>query len=446
MPSISGVSAVMPNASVTFVQSLPNTDPCPCWNLLSVKRWDRTLVVTFAVVLATVMLVHPAKAQDAHAPPDAHDARAETGDAAIGPVSFDLGGLVEVSGSRHQPYGSGSARFTAAETLEFRVGIELPKWVRTEFIWAHGHEHEDEDAHGHAHGHAHDETETDLGDLIATFLAGPPEGFWRIRGGLGFLPFSQFTNAATQHVDDAAIGPFKSAAIVDPLSFEYGGKLEQSLQLEVSVGQFEGDIFGYYGADPRVSGNRTGYGAGIGYKHLLGHGSVLKVNLSFINDLGRLTHFKEVLFEGDTATDGARKRAGQKVDEQVPGWAAATQLLIGDLTVFGELITGWNRFDPAVLPYGARGARPSAWVLETGYAFELARRPGDIVLGYHGTSEAAGLDLPASRFVATLNFYLWNEQRIATIEWMRESDYGTAYDGTGSTSHTLTAQLGITFE
>lgn len=388
------------------------------------KRYDRILVAV-TVALVAIIRVDPAAAQD-------DTVEAEPG---LFPGHVEFGGVVELSASHQQPYGGGSTTSTAAEQLEIGVGIELHEWVGTEVIWIH--EHEDEET-GDDHGH-------DLGVLTATVIVGPHEGIWWLKGGVQFLPFTLFELSNVHAVHDATIGPFESAAIVDPLSFEYGEKLEKSLQLGVSLGQFEGSLFGFYGDDPWSSGNRAGYGAAIGYKDALENGSEFAVNLSYIDDLGGLDLFTEELFEEDAAAGGTNQRSDANSDDRVPGWAAATQLVVYDLTVTGEFMIAQDRFSPSVLTFGNRGARPSVWVLEAGYAFELAGRSGEVVLARHGTSEAAGLALPASRFVTALNVDLWNERLIGTIEWVRDSDYGTAYDGTGQVSNKYTAQLGMEF-
>ena len=388
------------------------------------NRYDRTLVAV-AVALVMVIRMDPAAAQDA-------SDEAEPG-LISGHVEF--GGVVQLSASHQQPYEGGSTTSTAAEQLELGIGIELHEWIGTEVIWIH--EHEDEEA-GDDHGH-------DLGILTATVIVGPHEGSWWLKGGVQFLPFTLFELANVHAVHDATIGPFESAATVDPLSFEYGEKLEKSLQLGVSLGQFEGSLFGFYGDDPRSSGNRTGYGAAIGYKDALDNGGEFAVNLSYVDDLGGLDLFAEELFEDDSEADGAHQGSDANDDDRVPGWAAATQFAVYDLTVTGEFMIAQDRFSPAVLTFGVQGARPSVWVLEAGYGFELAGRPGEVVLASHGTSEAAGLGLPASRYVAALNVDLWNERLIGTVEWVRDSDYGTAHDGTGGVSNKYTAQLGIEF-
>ena len=384
-----------------------------------------SILVAVAVALLAAIQVDPAAAQD-------DSVEAEPG---LIPGHVEFGGVVQLSASHEQSYGGGSTTSTAAEQLELGIGIELHKWVGTEVIWIH--EHEDEEA-GDEHGH-------DLGFLTATVIVGPHEGSWWLKGGVQFLPFTLFELASVHAVHDATIGPFESSAIVDPLSFEYGEKLEKSLQLGVSVGQFEGSLFGFYGDDPRSSGNRAGYGAAIGYKDALDNGAEFAVNLSFIDDLGGLDLFAEELFEETGAADGAHLGSNGNEDDAVPGWAAATQFAFQDLTVTGEFMIAQERFSPSVLTFGARGARPSVWVLEAGYAFELAGRSGEVVLASHGTSEAAGLALPASRFVAALNVDLWNERLIGTVEWVRDSDYGTSHDGTGGVLNTYTAQMGIEF-
>ena len=349
---------------------------------------------------------------------------------------IEVGGVVELSATRERSYEDEVSNSTAAEQLELGIGIEPHDWIGTEVIWIHEHERDEEE---HESGH-------DLGIIMATVVFGPPDGWWWLKGGVQFLPFTLFELAEVHAVHDASIGPFESGAIIDPLSFEYGSKREKSVVLGVSKGPFLGNVYGYHGDDERTHDPRTGFGAALGYKKGLEDETELAFNLSFIDDLGTLDSFQEGLFEQHETSGEAdhEPSAGGNVD-RAPGWSLATQLALGDVTVAGEYMIAQNRFEPDLLTFDGRGARPAAWSFEAIYGFELAGRSGDAMLGYQGTSEASGLGLPASRYLAVLSVELWNELLFGTFEWVHDRDYGSAYEGTGSSKDWFTVQLGLEF-
>ena len=351
---------------------------------------------------------------------------------------IEIGGVVELSASRERSFEEEVTTSTAAEQLELGIGIEPHEWFGTEVIWLHEHERDEEEHEAEA-GHG-------LGIFMATVVFGPPDGWWWLKGGIQFLPFTLFELAEVHAVHDASIGPFETGAIIDPLSFEYGSKREKSLVLGVSMGPFLGNVYGYYGDDERTHDPRTGFGAALGYKKGEEEEGELAFNLSYIDDLGTLDSFQEGLYEQhESSGDAEHGPSAADNEDRAPGWSLATQLALREVTVAGEYMIAQNRFEPELLVFGARGARPSAWSFEAIYGFELAGRSGDFMLGYQGTSEASGLGLPASRYLAVLRVDLWNELLFGTFEWVHDRDYGTAYEGTGASRDIFTVQLGLEF-
>ncbi len=302
--------------------------------------------------------------------------------------------------------------------------------------WLHEHEAEDEEENG---GH-------DLGIGMATIVVGPPGGSWWLKGGIQFLPFTLFELAEVHVVHETSIGPFETGATADPLSFEYGSKREKSLLLGSSLGPFLGNVYGYYGEDERSHDPRTGFGAALGYKKNLDEDRELAFNLSFIDDLGTLDIFQEGLYEQhESAAEAGHGSPAVVGGKEVPGWAIATQLGLGNVSVTGEYLIAQDRFARDLLAFNGQGARPSAWTFEASYGFAMAERSGDVMRGYQGTAEAVGLELPASRFLVVLSVDLWNEMLFGTFEWGHDRDDGTADDGTGKRMNTYTLQLGFEF-
>ena len=349
---------------------------------------------------------------------------------------IEIGGVLEFTLSHKQSSVGESSTSTAAEQLEMGIGIEPHQWVGSEFGWIHEHDEEhDEEAEGH-----------EIGIFTGTIIIGPPDGMWWLKGGVQFLPFTMFELAEIHAAHDASIGPFETEAIVEPLSFKFGSKREKSLLMGVSLGQFLGSVYGYYGDDERSNEARSGFGGAVGYKKHVSEEDEIAVNLSFIDDLGTLAGFQEEVFAHEGEEDVAsHDRSAVYSDKRVPGWSVATAIHYSGVAFAAEYMISQDRFAPGVLAFGGRGARPSAWSLEAHYGFELARRAGKLTLGYQGTSEAAGLGLPVSRYLSVVTVDLWNETLIGTIEWVHDREYGTAKGGIGENTDRFTLQLGVEF-
>ena len=349
---------------------------------------------------------------------------------------IEIGGVAEFTVSRKQSSEGESTTSTAAEQLEMGLGIEPHPWFGSEFGWIHEHEEEhDEEAEGH-----------DLGIFTGTIIVGPPDGRWWLKGGVQFLPFTMFELAEVHAAHDASIGPFETHAIVDPLSFEFGSKREKSLLLGVSLGQFLGSVYGYYGDDARSDEPRSGFGAAVGYKKHVSEEDEIAFNLSFIDDLGTLAGFQEEVFGHEGEAHGtSHGEPPADSDERIPGWSVATGIHYGGIAFDAEYMISQDRFAPGALAFDGRGARPAAWSLEAGYGFELAGRGGELALGYQGTSEAVGLGIPALRYFSVLTVDLWKDTLFGTLEWVHDGEYGTAKGGTGEKTNKYTLQLGVEF-
>ncbi|MXY97667.1 MAG: hypothetical protein F4Z29_07940 [Gemmatimonadetes bacterium] len=129
----------------------------------------------------------------------------------------------------------------------------------------------------------------------------------------------------------------------------------------------------------------------------------------------------------------------------MPGWAAATAIRYNGVTITVEYMISQDRYAPGVLAFDGRGARPAVWSLEVGYGFELAGRGGALALGYHGTSEAAGLGIPSVRYLSVVSVDLWKETLSGTLEWLHDREYGIARGGSGENTSKFTLLLGVAF-
>ncbi len=213
---------------------------------ISPLRKTVKILVAFAMMFPVVLCIGFASAQETDEKP---------GEESLFRF-IEIGGVAEFTVSRKQSSEGETSTSTAAEQLEMGVGIEPHPWIGSEFGWIHEHEED----------HGEEEVGHELGIFTGTIIVGPPDGNWWLKGGVQFLPFTMFELAEVHAAHDASIGPFETGAIVDPLSFEFGSKREKSLLLGVSLGEFLGSVYGYYGDDARSDEPRSGFGAAVGYK------------------------------------------------------------------------------------------------------------------------------------------------------------------------------------
>ena len=388
------------------------------------------ILVAFAVVFPAVLCIGIASAQEVDEKPGE-----KPGEESL--LRFiEIGGVAEFTVSRKQSSEGETSTSTAAEQLEMGAGIEPHPWIGSEFGWIHEHEED----------HGEEEEGHELGIFTGTIIVGPPDGTWWLKGGVQFLPFTMFELAEVHAAHDASIGPFETHAIVDPLSFELGSKREKSLLLGVSLGEFLGSVYGYYGDDARSDEPRSGFGAAVGYKKHVDEEDEIAFNLSYIDDVGTLAGFQEEVFGHLGETDDA-SHGGPAIDsdERIPGWSVATAIHYSGIAFDAEYMISQDRFAPGALAFDGRGAQPSAWSLEAGYGSELGGRNTEFALGYQGTSEAAGLGIPALRYFSVITVDLWNDTLFGTFEWIHDREYGTARGGSGENTNKYTLQLGLEF-
>ncbi|MCY3712764.1 MAG: LbtU family siderophore porin [Gemmatimonadetes bacterium] len=396
------------------------------------------ILVALATVLPAVLCMGFTSAQESNE---------HTGKASL-PGFIEIGGAADLILSLSRFSEGESSTSIAAKQLEVGVGIEPHAWIGSEFGWIREHEE----------GHGEEEDGRNLGFITGSIVVGPPDGRWWLKGGVQFLPFTLFETAGFQAVQDAGIGPLETGGVVDPLSYEIGSISEKSLMLGVSIGEFRGNVYGYHGDDARSDEPRSGFGAVLGYRKHVDEEDEIAFNLSFIDDLGTLAGFQEEVFGHDEEAHSAHHGADHDAhhgadhgglptgsDERMPGWAAATAIRYNGVTITVEYMISQDRYAPGVLAFDGRGARPAVWSLEVGYGFELAGRGGALALGYHGTSEAAGLGIPSVRYLSVVSVDLWKETLSSTLEWLHDREYGIARGGSGKNTSKFTLLLGVAF-
>ena len=313
-----------------------------------------------------------------------------------------IGGLVELEGSYTDPYGGNDETDAVVATVELGLAAQVHDWVGGEVVLLH----------------EEDDTEPIEVD-VATVTVGPLGGPWSFTGGQYYLPF----------------GTFETSLISDPLTLEVGEIRETALQFGVSSSGFHGAVYGFNGDNNRGGRERiSGYGGVAGYFMKSG-GSEFGLNLSYITDIGDSDSLQGVIADTLGSND---------VADRVPGWAVGAKFRFREVSLIGEYLAALDSFQANEVLFGGGGAKPSSWMVEAAYDFDLASKAATLAVGYQGTDEAIALELPERRFLAGLSVEVVEQVALA-VEWAHDDDYGGTDGGTGNSADTFTAQLAVEF-
>lgn len=317
--------------------------------------------------------------------------------------NLEITGAVEIEASRSDPSEGDSTSDVAVATAAIGIGAQIDDWVSAEISLLH------------------EEDDTDLEVDTASMTAGPSEGAWSVTAGQVYLPF----------------GTFESNMISDPLTLEIGETRETAVQFDVSANGFSGSAFLFNGANDEGGKEEIdGFGVAAGYA-MEGDERGFALNLGYVNDVGD--------------SDGLEGVIGENLGEEgvyasrVPGWTGSVILRFGAVSLIGEYLSAMDGFQPGEISFGeGRGAEPSAWGVEAGYGFSLGGKDATFALAAQGTDQAFSLELPESRYLASLSVDLADGVGGA-LEWARDEDYDTTVGGAGSEADTVTAQVAVEF-
>lgn len=307
---------------------------------------------------------------------------------------LQLNGLIEAGWVHVKPFEGSTEDEWIVSTLELMMTFQPHPWVTVQ-----------------ASGLYEDNGRSPLELDVAQLRVGPPEGTWFVDSGQFYLPF----------------GRYASNMVSDPLTLELGETREVAGALGFAYGDFFGAAYGFNGQQhERDNESLDEWGAEVGYAGQVG-AHPLTLALGYLSDIG----------------DSDRLSAVVEDDQRVGGLAASLLFEAGPWTLIGEYVTATQRFGP-----GAGKAlvdqRPSAWMIEAGYAFDLMGKGAQVALGYQGTVEALALELPESRGLVTFNLGLY-DYTLLQLEYAHDQDYGESAGGTGNSGHTVTAQVAISF-
>lgn len=227
---------------------------------------------------------------------------------------------------------------------------------------------------------------------------------------------------------DIPFGRFSSSMISDPLT-EFVGKIKtRAASLGYRTGkpnQPFGSVFVYRGAannDKRVDD----VGADAGYI-LQTHGVKAALGGSFVNNIADAKGFQGTglsnpHFEGFEDNESLQHR--------VPGGDIYGRLSMDPITFLGEYVTALRHFDSQNLTFDGEGAQPAAWHAEATYGFHIGQHSSSLSIGYGGSRQALGLNIPRTRYSTALQIALMRHT-LLTFEYRHDINYGDSDTATG---------------
>ena len=323
-----------------------------------------------------------------------------SGDADAWYQGIEIAGVVETEAVIEKPYDGETTTSFALATAELAIGADLGGGLGAEVVVAYN----DDDG-----GMDLDSASLGYGDDMVEATAG-----------LITLPF----------------GVFETNMISDPPTLEIGEIGEAALQVGASAGGATGTVFVFQG-DTRKEDRFDGFGASLAYS-AEGETASADFQVGVINDIGE----SDSLGDMDSIADPDRS----------PVWGITASGIVryGDTSLLVEYLGAGATFEGSELSFNGTGARPSAWIVEGAYDFDLNGMGATLAVGAHGTSEALALELPKNRLLAALSLELSDGLSLALqgaydVDYGADDTCGEDCAGTGKKAHTATMLLGAEF-
>lgn len=154
--------------------------------------------------------------------------------------------------------------------------------------------------------------------------------------------------------------------------------------------------------------------------------------------------------------------SSQNYTHMVGGYAFNADINVGSFSANARYVGMLQRFSPLDLPQdgaadyvngsvssgtllaAATGAKPWAAGVQGGYTFELWGAKQNAYLGYQASSQAGGLILPESRWIAGYNVDVWKYSNFA-IEWDHDIAYAISKGGSGNHTNLVSLRVSAMF-
>jgi len=243
---------------------------------------------------------------------------------------------------------------------------------------------------------------------------------------------------------------------IHPITRSFTQVLSESLQTQARLGfilpnGLNGSIYAFDNHMSQFESSENvgsmNYGIGIGYSHpneLFGWnvGGGYLYNMIGANDVGHAVKmFNDDGFHNRVSAVALYGDVNSGPFTLNARWTGATQRF----NVMDLPKNGWAAFTPSwtIMP-DASGAEPWAYTLQGGYGYALWNRNQDIVIGWQGSGEAAGIGLPQNRFLLGWNMELAKYAYLG-LEWDHDKAYSTSHGGTGGSDNLITIRTSVKF-
>ncbi|AFL74458.1 LbtU family siderophore porin [Thiocystis violascens] len=332
--------------------------------------------------------------------------------------NIEVAGLIEVEAGYVSPYEGDSESDVVLATFELGITSQINDWVEA----------------GASLLYEQDETDLEV-DVAYITLANLDVTPVFLTAGQIYVPF----------------GAYETNLVSDPLTLEIGETRETAVQLGFVQGDFSGSAYLFNG-DNKVNGkNQVGsWGANLGYAQEQDD-RAWSFGLGYINDLGDSDTLQDATNDNRVAAfeaviEGGADPGAFSVDptDRTGGWTLNASATFGQFNVIGEYLAATDTFDSDSLSFKDKGAKPSAWNIEAGFAFPVMGRESVAAVAWQGTREALALELPKERWSVGWSIEIFDRTSLA-FEWAHEIDYGASDGGTGNSGDSLVAQLAVEF-
>ncbi len=255
-------------------------------------------------------------------------------------------------------------------------------------------------------------------------------------------------------------GRFSTAMVSAPLTMRMARTKARPFILGYKSQQSSGPFAAAYAYKGETTlGNSAVGGLNLGYT--INTGTVLgEVGASVISSLDDVAGLQKTGSRIGTTFGGfASPTNGSETVHKVPGVGAHGAVNFDRYSLTAEWVSSVGRYHPEDLSFNGLGAQLQAGQLEGGVTFMLFDRPSSIGLGYQWSKDTLALNLPKQRVNGVFNISIWKDT-VESLEYRHDIDYGLYQFangaapagtvnantlGTGGTSDTLLAQIGVYF-
>jgi hypothetical protein len=251
---------------------------------------------------------------------------------------------------------------------------------------------------------------------------------------------------------------------IHPITRSLTQSMSETLATSVKLGfiaeNFNGGVYVFNDPIGKIasSSTPTNYGVSLGYD---------LVNDQFGWDIGA-GYLYNIIAANDVAWSVNNFTGGAGYNSRVGGVAAYADVNFGPFMLAGRYTQAVQRFNvndlnkngnagltaasallgtagtPVTALPGATGAKPWAAGLQAGYGFDVWNKSQNVYLGYQASREAAGLNLPKSRWLVGYGIDIVKDTNLAA-EWDHDTAFSTGNGGSGNSTNLVSLRASVKF-